>query len=337
MGSASASKGTQTDSFPLTKAKNSSRYFRAKAYSSGMLSGTPPRSGSCGNMYIKSDAWQVAPLSQSLLTDFAAGSHFPACANMPTRTSPPVVARSCASHAMSHNQILSVIIMCHKLVSSAESPPSPFCRKLSVYSPATRCESPGFSRYSNAVVRMSSPPIAGCPFSGFLKSPMLSFLVVVRRIGTLWYCPFAINSRGSPGTMLPSTTGCQPRYPGNVLRFLSGKKPKTSWISWSQWKLPTSLVRSSTTQSALQILAGGNQLRQNIFAATLDTSQSSCSRMYSVRLRSTAREAKSAMGDCRETCWKRPLEPGETRCATTAPAPSLTPIRVTRRGSPPKA
>mmetsp|Transcript_96676 Transcript_96676/g.268774 ORF Transcript_96676/g.268774 Transcript_96676/m.268774 type:complete len:231 (+) Transcript_96676:707-1399(+) len=157
------------------------------------------------------------------------------------------------------------------------------------------------------------------------------------RTGTLCHLPRAISCRGSPGTLSPSTTACQPRYFGSSRAsiFMFCWKRYRAIAFWTHSHEPTFLDSSSETQSASQILCAGSLFRH--------ASSSCCPehpvplRMKAVRSSLTVRDQMSAGGEWKITRSKSPADPGDTMWTRMAPAPSLWPCKVTWCGSPPKA
>mmetsp|Transcript_47074 Transcript_47074/g.134324 ORF Transcript_47074/g.134324 Transcript_47074/m.134324 type:complete len:221 (+) Transcript_47074:754-1416(+) len=146
-----------------------------------------------------------------------------------------------------------------------------------------------------------------------------------------------ISSRGSPGTWSPSTTGCQPKYVGILIK--SFPRPNLSMPK----RLPIHCgengfrASSSAIQSAFQSLDTDTFLRQFITSSGSWFVQFSRLIMNSVRSLLTSRDHMSAGGEWKMARWKRPEEPGDTRCVMMMLAPSLWPSSVTRPGSPPNA
>mmetsp|Transcript_70591 Transcript_70591/g.163164 ORF Transcript_70591/g.163164 Transcript_70591/m.163164 type:complete len:210 (-) Transcript_70591:532-1161(-) len=168
------------------------------------------------------------------------------------------------------------------------------------------------------------------------KTPNVSFGETVMRTGILFHLPCLMSSRGSPGNVLLSTTGCQPSMPGISFTFL----PEENWSSPKRCEnqLKENIFResSSETQSPPHSHCALNLERQaNTSSASLRW-HPSLAIMKSVRSWLVVRDHISAGGECMAARWKSDMEPGATMWARIVPHPSLWPCTVTRDGSPPK-
>mmetsp|Transcript_73332 Transcript_73332/g.237164 ORF Transcript_73332/g.237164 Transcript_73332/m.237164 type:complete len:221 (-) Transcript_73332:20-682(-) len=174
------------------------------------------------------------------------------------------------------------------------------------------------------------------PLKSSGSTPTDSFFTVVMRMGTLFHLPWAMSSRGSPGTASPSTTGCQPCEARALVESKPFMAPNPT-MPMMLCRKPFDLgeASDSETQSAPQSSCASLALRQASWSASF--LQPILSIMKFVRSLLVVRDHTSAGGEARTHRWKSPAEPGDTRCVRMIVAPSLWPISVTFRGSPPKA
>mmetsp|Transcript_89875 Transcript_89875/g.279710 ORF Transcript_89875/g.279710 Transcript_89875/m.279710 type:complete len:233 (-) Transcript_89875:512-1210(-) len=157
--------------------------------------------------------------------------------------------------------------------------------------------------------------------------------------GILLNLPWRMSSRGSSGTVFPSTTACQPSCPRtSSLSFAAAAKENSPKMLRAHLGVPRPRESSSATQSVCQSSSAFFFLskQRSVLHAFL-RSQPALLIMNLVRSRLAVRDQKSATGEWKAARWKRPCEPGATMCTRMMPLPSLWPCNVTRWLSPPKA
>mmetsp|Transcript_39357 Transcript_39357/g.122706 ORF Transcript_39357/g.122706 Transcript_39357/m.122706 type:complete len:265 (+) Transcript_39357:491-1285(+) len=234
---------------------------------------------------------------------------------------------------MSHVQILSVSSAC--VIPRIDLYPTPCLAKDSLYCSSTK-SLVGGSPSSRSMVMFRTKIDMSPPG----KTPRVSFLAVVTSTGTLLQRPCATRSRGSAGTVSPSTTTCHPRWPGMLaagMRCLLLTNLASCKALWMKLGEPMSRERSSETQSPAQSFCARILLRQRtVFSGLLRLHPDSWT-TNSVRSSFVLRSHMSAGGETMTALWNSPAEPGATMWSRMLGQPKLMPTKTTRLGSPPKA
>mmetsp|Transcript_100611 Transcript_100611/g.285057 ORF Transcript_100611/g.285057 Transcript_100611/m.285057 type:complete len:340 (-) Transcript_100611:602-1621(-) len=278
--------------------------------------------------------WQAAPRVQALLVILPIGSNFGEYQNMPSEMWPPPRTKSSAMARMSQTHILSVIIRCRRSSLS-------FGVLFVVFASVAEYAVDSLSTSPFTLTEPRPRRIIASERMGMCgMTPRLSFLTVVTSTGTLFHLPWAMRSLASPGTLLPSMSGCQPIIWSSwvvsrcMLIHLSVEKRDVIHASE-----PTLFESSSATQSPPQSVRAFLDLRQVIisFAVVFAFRQPTLLAMNSVCCLFASRDQTSATGECITALEKRPAEAGEMRCVRTMVPPSLSLCKATRVGSPPNA